>query len=44
MGCQSFVTGMTRRVKVDNVYSDCIEVTCGTAKGSVLRPLYSTEM
>ena len=35
---ESFLTGRTQRVKVNNEYSDSLEVPCGTPQGSVLGP------
>ena len=35
---RSFLEGRTQRVKIDNVYSESIEVPCGAPQGSVLGP------
>ena len=36
---RSFLVGRTQRVKINNEYSDSLEVPCGTPQGSVLGPL-----
>ena len=35
---RSFLVGRTQRVKIENEYSDSLEVPCGTPQGSVLGP------
>ena len=35
---RSFLVGRTQRVKIENEYSESIEVPCGTPQGSVLGP------
>ena len=35
---KSFLVGRTQRVKINNEYSDSLEVPCGTPQGSVLGP------
>ena len=42
---RSFLTGRTQRVKINNEYSDSVEVPCGTPQGSVLGPpLFNTNV
>ena len=36
---KSYLVGRTKRVKINNEYSDSLEVPCGTPQGSVLGPL-----
>ena len=35
---RSFLSGRTQRVKIDNVYSESLQVPCGAPQGSVLGP------
>ena len=35
---RSFLEGRTQRVKIENEYSECLEVPCGAPQGSVLGP------
>ena len=42
---RSFLIGRTQRVKINNEYSDSVEVPCGTPQGSVLGPpLFNTNV
>jgi hypothetical protein len=42
---RSFLTGRTQRVKINNEYSESVEVPCGTPQGSVLGPpLFNTNV
>lgn len=42
---RSFLVGRTQRVKINNEYSDSVEVPCGTPQGSVLGPpLFNTNV
>ena len=36
---RSFLTGRTQRVKINNEYSDSLEVPCGVPQGSILGPI-----